>query len=275
MVELPSMSPEDAAATDAPKPPADKYRRLLSDGLLIAGITLLSYAAAYCFEFGYAEHFGLPTDLIRVSLDMCLRAAAGTLAVLFILSIFLWGHYFQFWNDLKNPNTLFGVIIFVYVICMTGYWLYSAAFGFPGRLGIVIIGTLALLVIATPITLHYFGVKILEEFSIDGVRKRMRPRYLLIAAIIIGLYFCYLFGHASAKRCRSFLITAQRDKLLLRNYGDVYVFKNYDGSKNEITNTITILGLDKVSNLELETITFNVETKPTVEQPVVTKVEPK
>jgi len=52
---------------------------VLSEAVLLALATSCAYLLAYCFEAGYAEYFGVPTYLVRVSADTLLRVAAALL----------------------------------------------------------------------------------------------------------------------------------------------------------------------------------------------------
>ena len=46
--------------------PSRKKSFLLSDALVIGGITLLAYALAHVYELGYAKATGIPNYLVSV-----------------------------------------------------------------------------------------------------------------------------------------------------------------------------------------------------------------
>ncbi|HUT43147.1 MAG TPA: hypothetical protein VMW95_02330, partial [Desulfobacterales bacterium] len=69
--------------------PSRKKGFLLSDALVIGGISLLGYALAHVYELGYAKATGIPNYLVEVSISKLLFACfAVLLPALGLLSIF-------------------------------------------------------------------------------------------------------------------------------------------------------------------------------------------
>lgn len=67
---------------------AEIGEKLVSDGLLTAGMPLLGYSLAFAYEAGYAGYYGIPLQLISVSLTQVLIAITATIfPLVFLLSI--------------------------------------------------------------------------------------------------------------------------------------------------------------------------------------------
>ena len=62
---------------------AENREKLLSDGLLIAGVPLLGYAIAFAYECGYARYYGIPLQLISLTLTQILVAIAGVISIIY------------------------------------------------------------------------------------------------------------------------------------------------------------------------------------------------
>ena len=85
---------------DGPDPKSNKAlnntssaTRVLSDTVVIAGVTACSYAVGYAYRIGFAEHFGVPVDLAAPTITAVLQAAAalgGVLASYFFLANLVW-----------------------------------------------------------------------------------------------------------------------------------------------------------------------------------------
>lgn len=69
---------------------ADNREKLLSDGLLIAGMPLLGYAIAFAYETGYGFYNGIPLELLSLSLTQVLVAIAVLSFILIILANISW-----------------------------------------------------------------------------------------------------------------------------------------------------------------------------------------
>jgi hypothetical protein len=63
--------------------------RMLSDGLIISGISLLGYVLAFAFEFGYLTHFEVPMRFILQLVDIKLTNILIATVLAFIVLFFL------------------------------------------------------------------------------------------------------------------------------------------------------------------------------------------
>jgi hypothetical protein len=89
------------------------------------------------------------------------------------------------------------------------------------------------------------------------IENAIGKRYTILAwGAVVALSFSNLAGYATAQYFSAFLITKDGDQILLRNYGDVYLFKSFDKSKNTIGNEIKIVGIGEVEKLKLNHVTL-------------------
>jgi hypothetical protein len=68
---------------------APPVRRLLSDALVVAGISVFGYGLAFLHEAGYLRYFGLPAWLVQLDLSKVFVAVFGLLFVLWALQMVL------------------------------------------------------------------------------------------------------------------------------------------------------------------------------------------
>jgi outer membrane biosynthesis protein TonB len=89
----------------------------------------------------------------------------------------------------------------------------------------------------------------------DWLERTMgRRQYKMYFYAQLLLVFAVLVGYGYARKSSFFLITKAGDQVLLRNYGDVYIFKNFDKATNTIGNEVTIRGPDDVSKMALQKV---------------------
>lgn len=62
-------------------------KRTFSDSVVIAGITLVGYALAFFYEWGYAKYFGIPPELISINFTNIFLAVAGVIILILIFFI--------------------------------------------------------------------------------------------------------------------------------------------------------------------------------------------
>lgn len=107
--------------------------KLLTDGVLIAGITALAYAVAFAYEYGYCSNFGIPNYLINPSITTILVAFFSI--VIFAIFALMFGELFSYFpsdpglDHLKRRLILF-LLMFALVSMATGLrWINFVLIG--------------------------------------------------------------------------------------------------------------------------------------------------
>jgi len=168
-------------------PPA---ARVLSDAILIAGITACSYAVGYAYRIGFAGHFAVPVDLAAPTTTAVLGAAAGLSGVL--LSYFFIAN--MVWSFTPRHDTAVGRAIrrVVIVGLLFGLMLPVTKLDF----GWAILG--AVFVVYLCFSSHFpYSRRDTEAVT----RRRWRPKKRLNRALINSLFFTTSSWHLGAMLC--------------------------------------------------------------------------
>jgi hypothetical protein len=71
------------AEPEATKAPSTAFK--LSDALLVAGVPALGYFCAFCYQYGYLKHFGIPFWFVQVGLpQVAILVALGIMIASFV-----------------------------------------------------------------------------------------------------------------------------------------------------------------------------------------------
>ncbi|MGA1864348.1 MAG: hypothetical protein ACMUHX_04735, partial [bacterium] len=100
---------------------SDKTKNIfLKEGLVIAGITLISYLVAFAYQYGHAEYFEIPVNIISINLTIILISFAsllGSLYLFYALSRFIW-----FYTPKENDPVSFRKRLFSKMI-IASFWM--------------------------------------------------------------------------------------------------------------------------------------------------------
>lgn len=194
-------------------------------------LTLFAYGAAYAYEYGYTSYFTLPADVIHISLESGIRAAAS-ISFAFLLA-FGWTNQFHNWSGGTWLATFPAVRLllagcFALMLALCIHWTAAA----------LLVLTLFLLTLRAPMNrlLEKFRRPIPQNTSApsdkDSVLNAMAATLGLELVLFpyfsaLALFFIVLVGMAHAANTTTF-VCDQDNRLIIRRYAETVVMKEYD-----------------------------------------------
>ena len=237
---------------------------IYSDAIIAIIIPIAGYYAAFKYETGYANYFGVPTNFIDVGLSEVLNLV-GLLLMAFIYVVGYINIRSILFKD-KNPITrAIGRILFwllllflvIYASDLKGISLYFVLFFMFGILFVDFI-----LPLFSQRKIKGYKNKLEHQERNDDMHKSIRSSWLtsysegrsifknvVIVLTIFSLFFIDTLGGASARHQSSFLILKSNPELVvLRKYSGKFICAEFDREKKEILNVFYLKNLDQVAN---------------------------
>lgn len=200
-----------------------KNKNLLSEGIILAALPVLSYAVAFHFERGYLAFFGIPDFLARVSYESFFWAFSAVIAsTLFfppaIYAFFLW-----------CPQNKKYTIAYLLLCVATALFLFS--WGVLGNLIKAIYFSTIIIIVITiyylfPIFAKYMDTDDTNLYSkIDSIFGKGFYSTFISLAIFLPL-LAGIIGIKEAKTQKEFLVTKinENNYALVRAYQDFSIY---------------------------------------------------
>lgn len=231
------MAPSDAHTSD--KQTTDT--RFLSETVLIAAASALSYAVAYAYRSGFASYFGLPPLLLTPTIGGILQAAAAV----GILLLTFWNLLNSIWIFLPRKDSAVGrhvrrllLMLLVMVLILYSFlsfwwsWVIIAAV-------LLVMGSLFfILPLITQRKIRGYENKLLAQEKdeaagitlIDEARQRIGKKTLsFIVASFVLLYFAYAVGNKAARDQEEYFVLADMpDYVVAAMDDDMIILVGYD-----------------------------------------------
>lgn len=233
-----------------------------TEGFILATVPIMGTLSAIAFETGFLSFYDIPLELIEVSLPRIIWAIFITS---FIVA-FIWylgsRFYAGFTSDSKRIRVIHTLLLYAPLSLYLLWQVYShpvllAAFIWP-------------LIFA----LAYFSNwlygphgKLSKKYPnaaqayLDGQKFSEKvEQYQLIflapfSAVLVCLFFFGAIGYWTARLERTAWILMENPSyILVRKYGDNYIFKNFDIKSMEIGNSLLVRRLDDGKSITLKKI---------------------
>jgi phage shock protein PspC (stress-responsive transcriptional regulator) len=231
-------------------------RSWITDGLIIASFTAISYTYAYLYEKGYAEVFDIPTDLIEINLISIMVVALllmGVFAYLFIIADVIVKKATRLSKALIVKLSVLSVPLILLILQLLIYgvrkWerlIVSAV------LGVIVI----LYEFVRPLFTQRNKKTFKEKLEVDyetridkkgifdyiPVSKIIRKRILSVVLVFcIGYLASYNIGQAVAIYKEKFLIAnIPPEVVVLKTYGEKMICAPLNRGKKEIKSSFYI-----------------------------------
>lgn len=239
----------------------------LSEGLLLASLSVLSYATTFAYEAGYAEYFKIPYQLISVSLTTTIIAAASIIFAmlpLYAISNFLWLLTPKAGDVISSAIRRFVKIIIISLIAVMPFathWQAWLAF-------LVFILFFAFFEFVFPVITNGekipYAEKLLAQDQIEQNAKvhllwhiidekvgRWLVDALIYSAIVLGS--AYTLGTQNAENKNEFYLNSDKpNDVILAIYGDTIVSAEFDPSKKSIRHPLHIFKVDNNVTLSIK-----------------------
>ncbi len=239
-------------------------RRWLSEGLLLAGLTALSYAVTFAYEAGYSTYFGIPKQLIAVNLTTMLIAAGsllGAMVMVYSIANFLWmlsPKQDDLVSFVVRRYIKIVIICFIAVLPLIRHWQAWLTF-------LAVILVIAFFEFVFPLITQRkkstYAEKLREQ---ENIEQRVKVHLLwhvidlkygrwLVTTLVyvyIGITFAYNFGRQYAESREEFFVAVnQNNSVILAIYDDTLVTAEVNHETKSLIGPISVTKLDNIKNL--------------------------
>jgi hypothetical protein len=251
--------------------------KVLSEAVLVAAASGLSYAVAYAYRSGFASYFDLPPLLLTPTLGAVLQAGAAVAAVLLVFLLIV----NVLWMVLPQTKTavsrkIFAFIITGLVFTLPFYWLFTYKWGWLILVGVWCYWGLFDFVfpLITQRRVAGYENKLLAQHKIDDAQttllnligKRYGDRGVgLVFAAFVLILFAHSVGYANAKEQEDFFVVGDAPGYVVAAIDDdMVILVAYDATTMTLKRAYTIrrLASEHVWQLEKKHIGKLVQPEP-------------
>ena len=260
--------------------PKDEKRDFISDSIFVVLLTAGTYIGAYVYELSYLSFFGIPPELIDVSVAT-LVAVGGWLLILSILGAQIM-HVIWSLDGLGffQPQNGYGLFVKKWGLLIT-LWCLLFLVGKFDWLTWINMSIWALIIVAdlvVPVFFRGTGISYKERLAnwLDapepeemkrhtifksGFSKKLLSTILLIAVFAVG---CNLIGTLLAKTRSSFgFVEDFEENVIIRKYGDRFLLAKYDWDRQSFVRQFRVIEMHDIKSpivwRKLPTYTVNVD----------------
>lgn len=229
----------------------------ISEGLLIVACPLIAYFLVFCYEIGFCLYFDIPFELISPSkITLLLVTMIIFLLILIIFLFFI--SLFTYPPIKKFSNTNITFIISLLLTIGFGILMFfsrgNLVLKLYGMFLIMLFSVINLIKISQQTIAKRLATK--EDASeksakIDLLQKFKISFFFIIFIVSVGFSSYYTgFSRAHNKKWY-FVCEGTPPKILLRVYGDKFIFVAVDKQTKEVQNEFFIYNTANISNLKL------------------------
>jgi hypothetical protein len=251
---------------------------LVSEAVLIAAASALSYAVAYAYRSGFASHFDLPPLLLTPTLGGILQAAA----TIGLLLLGFWNILNPLWMFLPGKHLALGrivrrllLILLIMLLILYGYLTSWWSWALIGTFMSFMAFGFLIFPLITQREIRGYENKLLAQEKveaargntlIDEARRRIGDKALsVIIAAFVLLYFAYAVGKKAAKDQEDYFVLADTpDHVVAAMDDDMVILVAYDPAAMILKRAYTIrrLNSERVWQLEKKHIGKLLEPPP-------------
>ncbi len=240
----------------------------LSEGLLIAAGTLLGYIVAFEYEIGYSGYYGIPREIIAVSLVTILNSVLATFAFLVIVAYVLNIPVIFLRKEIDREDNLRSRVVVANLGFLALLVALIRGLGFEpwllvGFAFFVLLLNSALLLPGffadrkeNPGSVGFWerverGFKPAEDDLFSRIYRAMGLTWLAFymgssTLIVVG----WLAGTGAARTKTDFLAT--NTHAIIAVYGDRYILKSYDRSSKILGSNFLIKNPEDISSMHFK-----------------------
>jgi len=243
----------------------------VSEGIILGAFTLASYIIAFKYESGFCSYWQIPTYFIEIPLTAVVAAGLSLFVFLFWIFLIMNLPIALLDKELSQEDSLRRrVVIFhlgfvaVLIALLQGYG-FSFATLFLLLIVLVIDGIFLLFPWWSDKRKNPSDAGFFERIKRsngaayepkDGFRwfcslTGSKPYYLLLVIIPIINLISSAAGAADARNAKHFLVIEQQNLMLIKKYGDTFIFRPIDFSSNKVADEIIVWAAEDVSKHRL------------------------
>lgn len=233
-------------------------QKLSNESILLALVPLAATALSYVYEVGYLTFFGVPADVIEISI---FRIISSTFAVGLVAScvwLVLSKVIAIFSTDYGPAKRVAEWVLWLLVFLLLAWWALKVHWVVLA--GSLIFPCLLLTIRGLQILFGRIGEKNANiADAIRGGEEAARRADQLAFPVIIPfllLFFVFLLtaivGFNYAKLNGTQWVLAENQQfVLVRRYGDVYIFKEFDNKSGVLSGAVHLMKVGDSSALKL------------------------
>lgn len=271
-------SPNSAAGNEdtANQPEENKNSTpVFSEGILLAMVTAGAYLTAFYYERSFAGYFGIPPELINISIVNLFIVGALMLSTL--LSVFM-PLNLLFMLRPRNMHPVLKImaapVVFVLILALIAIYMVGLSAWIYWSIFIILALIVGIVYLAVPAYIHRSKGKYINrleaQLEIDVVASANTNSltdliiarfgwnlFGVICLFLIANFFATLAGLAAAQQQRKFLVTnTDPEMVVIRTYGENLICAPFDRNKKDVQRSFIILKItgDPKLSLRLENI---------------------
>lgn len=244
----------------------NKISKFLSEGLIIAGITLFSYLVAFSYQAGYASYFQIPLQFITISITTIFISFA------YVLGIAV-GAYYIFsliWiftpkdNDPVSFSIRKLVIVFIFelfIFIPFTKFNWTTVILFFSILIIFIFFEFIFPLITQRKSDNTYAEKLIAQEEIEiyfqkntlvsEIDKRFGRWFVTsLLYVLLALGYSYAVGYNKAESKEYFYVT-DKDTVILAIYNDLLITSKYDRKTKTLNGISNLTKIDQTKNIEI------------------------
>lgn len=233
-------------------------RDFFGDAIVVAIFTALGYVVTFFYESEYAAYFGIPMDLISISLSQVVRVAVVLIVSAFLIFMVVNGTSVLFPSVLKNEyiarrlssDIPFALIILGLLVTYGRDLIQYRYFTFGVVLiyaGLRILDWIIPLIRRSSDTRpflqrvqEYDQRNITISFSGLIAKRTGNSPFIILMCIVVVVLWAQALGHSSARKKTDFLVDQDTKQVVLAFYGNTVVLGSYNDSTNILGEELTV-----------------------------------
>jgi hypothetical protein len=236
----------------------DDFKKILSGGIGVALATCFIYALAYSFNVGKLEHYGIPTEYVRVNPIDIINVIGILIGILSSIGILLLLFLFYF------PKRLIKIITALAALFIMGN-IFLAPFSFLQTLGPLskplgeIMGLMTIMLgIAIFIWTAYLAITKKEvpnelDKIVDKIPNSIQASIGVLLVIIWLIPIVRIMGNLNSAIETTYTVTDTKPEMvILQSSGDIYLLAQFDRKQHTIGNAYKIIPMSEISNITLK-----------------------
>lgn len=238
----------------------DEKRKLIPEGLFIAGIPFIGYLAAFTYEYGYALHYGIPVELISISLDRVLYFLGALVGLLFII---FYAVHLVYIVCQHNRGLLFALFLLAPVLvlgialtCIYDYKIWAWYWG--------VLLFFASIWFVPPLLTHKDKGSYEERYRASVAGEPDTLYNLAVRVVGLGvtellmwvavfLFIAYHLGQGRALYQQDYWVdSSEPNTVVLRFYGDTVISHEYDAKTLKLAGDFLVTKLSSKQKLRFQ-----------------------
>lgn len=248
-----------------------KKENYITEGIIIAAFTLLSYVMAYEYETGFCSYWGIPRFFIDISLTAVVSAGLSIFFFVLWLLIIMNVPIMFFDKALSKEDSLQKrfivshlIFLAVLIASLRGYGISFIPIFLAGS---VIVLDLFCFILPwwidkkkNPGSASFFE-RLSRSFQDQREPKNIydwlmsiagaKPVYIFIIILPLLTLVASAAGSASAKNATQFMLVESENLILIKKYGENYFLRPIDSSSNKVASEIIVWNGENIAKYKL------------------------